>query len=200
MKADDYFRWTADLPLIDPLTTHEEIMKFPELFDQQKWTSWKGTCNDQVCTPYLSLQYQLHLTLSLPGLVQHSNPYTMLHHQLHLDQQHKDHSTHHLAWQTAHRRQGHLQAAPYHVHINHQQLVNPHQHLHEVCPLSLIVHKYLNHNHKMLHKVSLLQQTHKPFSSHLLHPSNSHCCYSPQFQAHILHQYSRVSHNLCNLG
>ena len=33
MKADDYFRWTEDLPLIDPLTTHEEIVKFPELFD-----------------------------------------------------------------------------------------------------------------------------------------------------------------------
>ena len=33
MKADDYFTWTEDLPLIDPLTTHEEIMKFPELFD-----------------------------------------------------------------------------------------------------------------------------------------------------------------------
>ena len=33
MKADDYFRWTEDLPMIDPLTTHEEIMKFPELFD-----------------------------------------------------------------------------------------------------------------------------------------------------------------------
>ena len=33
MKTDDYFRWTEDLPLIDPLTTHEEISKFPELFD-----------------------------------------------------------------------------------------------------------------------------------------------------------------------
>ena len=67
-------------------------------------------------------------------------------------------------------------------------------------PLSLIVHKYHNHNHKMLHKVNLLQQTHKHFSSHLLHPSNSHRCYSPQFKAHMLHQCSRVSHNLCNLG
>ena len=33
MKADDYFRQTEDLPLINPLTTHEEIAKFPELFD-----------------------------------------------------------------------------------------------------------------------------------------------------------------------
>ena len=33
MKADDYFRQTEDLPLINPLTTHEEIVKFPELFD-----------------------------------------------------------------------------------------------------------------------------------------------------------------------
>ena len=33
MKADDYFRRTEDLPLIDPLTTHEEIAKFLELFD-----------------------------------------------------------------------------------------------------------------------------------------------------------------------
>ena len=33
MKADDYFRWTEDLPLMDPMTTHEEIAKFPELFD-----------------------------------------------------------------------------------------------------------------------------------------------------------------------
>ena len=61
------------------------------------------------------------------------------------------------------------------------------------------IHKYHNHNHKMLHKVNLLQQTHKPFSSHLLHPSNSHHCYSPQFQAHMLHQCSSISHNLCNL-
>ena len=33
MKADDYFRQTEDLPLIHPLTAHEELMKFPELFD-----------------------------------------------------------------------------------------------------------------------------------------------------------------------
>ena len=33
IKADDYFRQTEYLPLIDPLTTHEEITKFPELFD-----------------------------------------------------------------------------------------------------------------------------------------------------------------------
>ena len=33
MKADDYFRETEDLPMIDPLTTHEEITKFPELLD-----------------------------------------------------------------------------------------------------------------------------------------------------------------------
>ena len=33
MKTDDYFRQTEDLPQIDPLTAHEEIAKFPELFD-----------------------------------------------------------------------------------------------------------------------------------------------------------------------
>ena len=33
MKSDDYFRQTEDLPLIDLLTAHEEIAKFPELFD-----------------------------------------------------------------------------------------------------------------------------------------------------------------------
>ena len=33
MKADNYFRQTEDLPLIDHLTTREEITKFPELFD-----------------------------------------------------------------------------------------------------------------------------------------------------------------------
>ena len=33
MKTDDYFRRTEDLPHIDPLTAHEEIAKFPELFD-----------------------------------------------------------------------------------------------------------------------------------------------------------------------
>ena len=43
-------------------------------------------------------------------------------------------------------------AAPYHVQKNHQQLVNLHQHLYKVCPLSLIVHKYRSHNHNMLHK------------------------------------------------
>ena len=29
MKADDYFKWTEDLPLIDPLTGHEETAKIP---------------------------------------------------------------------------------------------------------------------------------------------------------------------------
>ena len=33
MKADYYFRQADDLPLIYPLKTHEEIVKFPELFD-----------------------------------------------------------------------------------------------------------------------------------------------------------------------
>ena len=33
MKTDDYFRQTEDLLLIDPLTAHKEIAKFPELFD-----------------------------------------------------------------------------------------------------------------------------------------------------------------------
>ena len=56
------------------------MKQYPEL--QQKWTSWKDTCDDQVCTPYFSLQYQLHLALYPTGLVQHSNPYTRLHHQL----------------------------------------------------------------------------------------------------------------------
>ena len=32
MKTDDYFRRTEDLPPIDPLTAHEEIAMFPELF------------------------------------------------------------------------------------------------------------------------------------------------------------------------
>ena len=43
MKADDYFRWTEDLPLINPLTTHEEIMKFPELFDVHEAVSRVAT-------------------------------------------------------------------------------------------------------------------------------------------------------------
>ena len=86
-----------------------------------------------------------------------------------------------------HRSQERFQAAPYHVHKSHQQIANLHQHLHKVRPFSLIAHKYRNRNHKMLHKVNFLQQTHKLFSSHLLHPSNSHHCYSPQFQAHMLH-------------
>ena len=33
MKTDDYFRRTEDLPQIDPLMAHEEIARFPELFD-----------------------------------------------------------------------------------------------------------------------------------------------------------------------
>ena len=33
MKTDDYFRQMEDLPQIDPLMAHEEIAKFPELFD-----------------------------------------------------------------------------------------------------------------------------------------------------------------------
>ena len=48
----------------------------------------------------------------------------------------------------------------------------------------------------MLHKGSLLQQTNRHLSNCLLHPNNSHCCYSPQPQAHMLPQCSRVSHNL----
>ena len=48
----------------------------------------------------------------------------------------------------------------------------------------------------MLHKGSSLQQTNRHLSNCLLHPSNSHCCYSPQPQAHMLPQCIRVSHNL----
>ena len=33
IKTDDYLRQTEHLPLIDPLTAHEEIAKFPELFE-----------------------------------------------------------------------------------------------------------------------------------------------------------------------
>ena len=48
----------------------------------------------------------------------------------------------------------------------------------------------------MLHKCSLLQQTNRHLSNCLLHPSSSHHCYSPQPQAHMLPQHSRVSHIL----
>ena len=99
MKADDYFRRTEDLPLINPLTTHEEIVKFPELFDVHEAVSRVTTevdilgrhIDDQVCTPYLNLPYQLHLALYPTGLVQHLNLYTQLHHQPHPDKLHKDH-------------------------------------------------------------------------------------------------------------
>ena len=43
MKADDYFRQTEDLPLIKHLTTHEEIAKFPELFDVHEAVSRVAT-------------------------------------------------------------------------------------------------------------------------------------------------------------
>ena len=43
MNTDDYFRQTEDLPLIDPLTTHEEIAKFPELFDVHEAVSRVAT-------------------------------------------------------------------------------------------------------------------------------------------------------------
>ena len=43
MKDDDHFRRTEDLPLINPLTTHEEIMKFLELFDVHKAVSRVAT-------------------------------------------------------------------------------------------------------------------------------------------------------------
>ena len=43
MMADDYFRWTKDLPLNDPLTTHEEITKFMELFDVHEAVSRVAT-------------------------------------------------------------------------------------------------------------------------------------------------------------
>ena len=43
MKADDYFRWTEDLPLIDPLTAQEEIAKSPELVDVHEAVSRVAT-------------------------------------------------------------------------------------------------------------------------------------------------------------
>ena len=43
MKTDDYFRRTEDLPLINPLTAHEEIVKFPELFDVHEAVSRVAT-------------------------------------------------------------------------------------------------------------------------------------------------------------
>ena len=99
MKADDYFTWTEDLPLIDPLTTHEEIMKFPELFDVHEAASRVTTGVDilerHMQQPGMYLVPQspipLHLALYLTGLVQHLNPYTWLHHQLHPDKLHEDH-------------------------------------------------------------------------------------------------------------
>ena len=43
MKTDDYFRRTEDLPPIDPLTAHEEIAKYPELFDVHEAVSRVAT-------------------------------------------------------------------------------------------------------------------------------------------------------------
>ena len=43
MKTDDYFRQTEDLPPIDPLTVHEEIAKFSELFDVHEAVSRVAT-------------------------------------------------------------------------------------------------------------------------------------------------------------
>ena len=43
LKMDDYFRQTEDLPVIDPLKSHEEIAKFPELFDINKAVSSVAT-------------------------------------------------------------------------------------------------------------------------------------------------------------
>ena len=43
MKSDDYFRWTEDQPLIDPLTTYEDIAKFPGLFDVHEAVSRVAT-------------------------------------------------------------------------------------------------------------------------------------------------------------
>ena len=39
MKSDDYFRWTEDLSMIDPLVTYEEVEQFPELFDAKEAVS-----------------------------------------------------------------------------------------------------------------------------------------------------------------
>ena len=43
MKTDDYFRRTEALPQIDSLTAHEEIPKFPELFDVHEAVSRVAT-------------------------------------------------------------------------------------------------------------------------------------------------------------
>ena len=64
---------------------------------------------------------------------------------------------------------------------------------------SLHPHK-LTLNHRMLYHCNLLHQHPSHFSSLLLHTSTSSCCYSHQYQAHMLHISSRVSHNLYNLG
>ena len=63
---------------------------------------------------------------------------------------------------------------------------------------SLHLHK-LTVNHRKLHHRSLLHQHCNCFNSLLLYTSNSSCCDSHQFQAHMLHTSSRVSCNLCNL-
>ena len=52
------------------------------------------------------------------------------------------------------------------------------------------------HYSKMFHKGSFLEHTNRHLSNRLLHHSNSHRCYSPQPQAHMLLQCSRVSCNL----
>ena len=63
---------------------------------------------------------------------------------------------------------------------------------------SLYPHR-LTLSHRMLHYCNLPDQHPNPFSRPLLLTSNCSHCYSHQFQAHMLHTGSRISHNLYNL-
>ena len=68
MKTDDYFRQTEDLPQIDPLTAHEEIAKFPELWMEEIFvmarTHKRNARNELIYNSGGSVQKTLYSLLS----------------------------------------------------------------------------------------------------------------------------------------
>ena len=184
------------------------LQKFPELFDVQESSIQSHNRSGHpgkthAMTRYvpltLSLQYQLHLALYPTGLVQHSNPYTRLHHQLNLDQQHKGSFKTLLGMVDSTQETGSSPGSSILCAQKSPATSQP-------SPASTQGMSTQSNSTQVPQSQTQNVGTRSTFCSKhtslsaiaYCTPATSHCCYSPQFQAHMLHQCSRVSHNLCN--
>ena len=88
LKQDDYYRTLEELPVIDSLTTYNDIQLFPKLYDTPpslrespvRQISLRGNLGNQVCTPHLKLHYLL-LRVLYQDLLPHFSLLHMMHHQ-----------------------------------------------------------------------------------------------------------------------